>query len=231
MKIKTAICSEIVERIKDQDYYKIVLFGASNTERYMPSVHWGDVLQVGLRTKFGKYCHVINSGISGNNTIRALERFDRDVAAFAPDIVIITFAGNDCNPAKLVSIPDFSANLTKIVANVRALNAIPVLQTYYKINYADDKTGRAESFDCYMDAIRDVAIKHDVFLVDQYKYFDALPHDTLIYKMLLNPLHVNESGNIFMGVNLLYHLGIDPMTVPHNEKLLPAIELYKKIAE
>ena len=232
-KIMTPVCREAVERIESKEYYRIVVFGASNTDRYMPVVHWSDVLETGLYVRYNKKFHMINSGISGNNTRDALQRFDRDVASFAPDIVIITLAGNDCipDPARHVPPEEFAANLERIVAKVRALNAIPILQTYYKVNYADVEPVRGKLFIQYMDIIRETAAKNQVFLVDQYKYFDALPNDIFLYKLMLNSFHVNEYGNMFIGVNLLHHFGIDPLILNHNEKVLPAIKLYNSIAE
>jgi len=38
---------------------------------------------------------VINAGVSGDTTARALQRLERDVLAFSPDIVLITLGGND----------------------------------------------------------------------------------------------------------------------------------------
>ena len=38
---------------------------------------------------------VINAGVSGDTTASALERLERDVLAYSPDIVLITLGGND----------------------------------------------------------------------------------------------------------------------------------------
>ena len=38
---------------------------------------------------------VINAGVSGDTTARALQRLERDVLAYSPDIVLITLGGND----------------------------------------------------------------------------------------------------------------------------------------
>jgi len=38
---------------------------------------------------------VINAGVSGDTTARALQRLERDVLAKSPDIVLITLGGND----------------------------------------------------------------------------------------------------------------------------------------
>ena len=232
-KIKTPVCSEVVERIKSQGYYRIVVFGASNTDRYMVTTHWSDVLEVGLRSYYGKKPHVINSGVSGNNTREGLARFDRDVASFSPDIVIITFAGNDCNPAPAKFVPEdeFRRNLLLMAEKIRALGAIPVFQTYYKMDNAEIEPERATVLMRYLDVVREVAAESGEFLVDQYKYFDALPFVTLRHELLLNAMHVNEYGNTLIGVNLLHHFGADPALIAHNERILPAMKLYDSIAE
>ena len=232
-KISTPLCREVVDRMKERDYFRVVVFGASNTERYMPGIHWSDVLEVGIRSVYGRKFHLINAGVSGNNTREGLARFERDVASFSPDIVIVTFAGNDCNPnpPKYVPEEEFNENMDLIISKIRALGAIPVLQTYYKMHYDRMEAKRAELARRYMILVREAAARNNVFLVDQFKYFNAVPVETLLYKLLLNPMHVNEFGKTFIGVNLLHHFGIDPEGIVHNEPLLPAIGLYNSIAE
>ena len=232
MTMTPEVCREALERFEKSTHFTVVLFGASNTERYMPVLHWGDVLETGLRAKFGRKFHVINSGVCGNNTRDALARFDRDVAAFRPDAVIVTFGGNDCNPKPEKFVPDaeFSANLDEIVVRVRALGAIPVLQTYYKMDFSGMDPVRAKDFLRKMELVRQTAERDNVFLVDQYNLFDRIPEETLRYKLLLNPMHVNEFGNILIGVFLLRHFGIDAGEIKHHEKLTPALELYEKLS-
>lgn len=232
-KIKTPVYDEVRDLIMTSPYFKVLLFGASNTERYMPCIHWSDVLETGLLFTCGRKFHMINSGVSGNNTREALARFERDVAAFSPDIVIITFAGNDCNPDPARNVPkeEFSRNLDTIVEKIRALGGIPILQTYYKNDGEGMDQEVSRSFREYLELIREAALRNKVFLVDQYKYFDRVPPELLRYKLLLNPMHVNEFGNTFIGVNLLHHFGIDPRKIRHHERLLPAIALYENIAE
>jgi len=38
---------------------------------------------------------VINAGVPGDTTARAMQRLERDVLAYAPDIVLVTLGGND----------------------------------------------------------------------------------------------------------------------------------------
>ena len=227
----TAVFSDAVKRFEESNHFIVVGFGASNTERYMPGTHWLDVLEVGLRARFGRKFHVIDSGVSGNNTREALARFDRDVAFFKPDLVIVTFGGNDCNPlpAKRVPEDEFAANMTAIGRKIEALNAIPIFQTYYKMDLEAMEPERAKNFVRNMEIVREVAQVHSWHLVDQYAVFDKLDPSVHRYKMMLNAMHVNEAGNMLIGVELLRHFDIDPYKIQCLEKILPSIRLRESL--
>ncbi len=66
------IFQDAVELFERSSHFRLVALGASNTDRYMPCMHWVDVLEVGLRTRFGRKFQLIDSGVSGNNTREAL---------------------------------------------------------------------------------------------------------------------------------------------------------------
>ena len=227
----TEIFTDIVERFTELDHFRVVVFGASNTERYMPCLHWADVLEVGLRYRFGRKFQLINSGISGNNTREALDRFDQDVAFFKPACVVITFGGNDCNPnpPKWVAFVEFEKNLANIVNKVRELGAIPILQTYYAVEHSEMDPRRADAFDENMLIIRKVARDNNVHLVDQNALFEKAGVSYLRHKLLLNAMHVNELGNMLIGVELLSHLGINIETMGEIDRVLPAIALHKRL--
>ena len=225
------IFADAVECFEKSEHFRIVAFGASNTERYMPGMHWLDVLEVGLRVRFGRKFQMIDSGISGNNTREALARFDRDVAFFQPALVIVTLGGNDCNPdpAKHVPEPEYRANLKEIAKRIKALDAIPVFQTYYKMDLEAMEPERAKNFVRNMEIVREVAQEHSWHLVDQYAVFDKLPGEVHRYKLMINAMHTNEEGNLLMGIELLRHFDVDPLKINHAEKLLPAIRLRESI--
>ncbi|MBQ7176716.1 MAG: hypothetical protein IJS08_04805 [Victivallales bacterium] len=225
--------TDIIEAFDAQPHFRFVVFGASNTERYMPCIHWADVLEVCLRGRFGRKFQMVNAGVSGNNTREALARFDRDVALFKPACVVITFGGNDCNPAPEKNVPydAFEANMTEIVRKVRALDAIPVLQTYYAMDYSEINSIRAETFKKNMDIVRLVAQKENVHLVDQNALFAKAGNIVLRHKLLLNAMHVNQLGNMLIGVELAMHFDCHPEAIVENDALLPAIALHKKLQE
>ena len=225
------IFTDVIERFQTSDHFRVVGFGASNTERYMPCMHWLDVLEVGLRRKFGRKFQIINSGVSGNNTREALERFDRDVAFFQPAAVIVTLGGNDCDqrPEKHVPEPEYSANMVEIADRIRTLGAIPIFQTYYKMDLKAMEPNLARDFVHNMEIVRCLAKKHSWNLVDHYSVFEKLDPLVHRYKLMLNPMHTNEEGNLLMGVELLRHFDIDPETIVHPEKLLAAVRLRKSL--
>ena len=223
--------AKVLLRLQESKQLRTVLFGASNTDRYMPGIHWGDVLHLGLRYKYGKPLWVINSGSNGNNTREALARFDRDVKSFSPDIVIVTLGGNDCDPRpeKFVPLQEYRNNLREIADRIHSVNGIAVFQTYYRMDIAAMEAERASGFLRNMDIIREEAENNNWPLVDQMKLFDQLDEDEFRYKYMLNPMHVNENGNILIGLELLRHLDCNMDKVPHQERLLPVIQHHKEL--
>ena len=231
-KMNVPVCKEAVEKFAAAKNFKVVLFGASNTERYAPFMHWADVLETSLRKKYYRKFHVINSGYSGSNTREARQRFDWMVRDFKPDVVIITFGGNDTinRPERFIEEKEFVENLEFFVKEIRSWGGIPILQTYYKPNLDDIDPVYAKNFVKYMQTVRDIAEKNQVFLVDQYRFFEKLDRNTHLYKLLLNAMHLNEEGNMLMGVILAKHFNLEPEIVPHNEKQQAALKLFNTIA-
>jgi acyl-CoA thioesterase-1 len=68
---------------------------------------------------------VINSGIPGDTTARALQRLERDVLAKSPRIVLITLGGNDLKNG--VDKKTAFRNLQKIVEAIQATGALVVI--------------------------------------------------------------------------------------------------------
>ena len=233
MKVKVVerqIFHDVVERIEQSDHFRLVALGASNTERYMPGMHWLDVLEVGLLSRFGRKFQIINSGVSGNDTRDALSRFERDVAFFQPALVIVTLGGNDCRTdERHVPETEFRENMEEIGSKIEKLNAIPIFQTYYKMDLAAMDPVRAGNFVRNMEIVRELAGQHSWHLVDQYAVFEKLPPDVHRYKLMLNPMHTNEEGNLLIGVELLRHFDVDPLKIDRPEKLLPAVRLRESL--
>lgn len=224
------IFESIVKRLENNEHSRIVVFGASNTERHMPTVHWSDVLEVGLRARFTRKFQIINAGGSGNNTREALARFERDVLFYHPDIVIITFGGNDCNISngKFVPEDEFTGNLTQMVNRLREQGCEVILQTYYKMIAEFMQPQRAAYFVRYMNAVRTLAAELDCCFVDQYALFDRIDRNYRVFNLMRDPMHVNENGNMLIGLNLLRYFDVKFDTLIWNDKLMPMQNLLEK---
>ena len=77
---------------------RVVAFGSSNTELHWHSLghfNWFSWLSSAMREWIGRHITTINSGIGGETSKDLLNRINRDVLSFNPDLVIITIGGND----------------------------------------------------------------------------------------------------------------------------------------
>lgn len=224
----------IVKRFETQEHLRIVVFGASNTERHMPTVHWSDVLEVGLRSRYGRKFQIINAGGSGNNTREALARFERDVLFYQPDIVIVTLGGNDCNLSKAKFVPEteFVENLTTIVETLRKRGAEVILQTYYKMINEFMPPQRAAFFVRYMNAVRKLADSLGCNFIDQYAFFDKIDRNYRVFNLMRDPMHTNENGNMLIGLNVCRYFDVDFDKIGWKDKLIPMQQLLiKTLAE
>ena len=153
---------------------------------------------------------VINAGVGGNNTYRARERFETDVLAHNPDLVIIGFAGNDQavkrdDRKSIVPIGEFRANLLYFLESIRAQGGDVVFFTVtptmperytpweYNIHYIYED-GRV--LDRYCDCIRDLAIEFGCGLVDIHREYDLI---TLDDYMLGDGMHPSDLGRRFIA--------------------------------
>lgn len=74
--------------------YTIVAFGDSTTAPRGNLVVYSTLLQSELFAQ-GQPIRVVNSGVGGNTTEVARDRFERDVLAYQPDLVVVQFGIND----------------------------------------------------------------------------------------------------------------------------------------
>jgi lysophospholipase L1-like esterase len=162
---------------------------------------------------------VINAGVGGNSTTDGLDRFDRDVLAHHPDLVVIQFGINDSavdvwrNPpatSPRVSIETFGANLRRLIERSHQAGARVVLMTtnpirwtpklkelYGKLPYNPD---RPDGFDLpllsrYNAAARRVANEAGVPLVDVHAEFMRGDVDGL----LLDGMHPGDAGHAIVA--------------------------------
>jgi lysophospholipase L1-like esterase len=111
-------------------------------------MHRRNFLQAGLLTATfsfpGKYLPgkiypsgntvLFNAGIGGNNTVDLLKRIDQDCLVHQPDLTILMIGTNDMNSRKHVALPEYEANLRKIVAQLVAANSRVLMMTILPVH-------------------------------------------------------------------------------------------------
>lgn len=98
---------EIGKRILNDEKVSLCFFGDSITEgcfefnddcsdtSFKRDLSYPYKLQELIKNKLNKDVHIINAGKSGNNTIKALRRFNSDVLSRKPDFCLVMFGSND----------------------------------------------------------------------------------------------------------------------------------------
>ncbi|WP_449407260.1 SGNH/GDSL hydrolase family protein [Microbacterium maritypicum] len=154
---------------------------------------------------------VVNSAISGHRITDILDDFDRRVATWTPAVVTLMIGTNDLstNPGDpFVEPAVFTASLREFVARVRALGAIPVLQTPPSID-VPNAPGRDRIAE-FADAVRTAASTDDVILVDQNVRFAELGGGGVPWGLMNDPFHPNAAGHAALALELATVLGIRP---------------------
>jgi acyl-CoA thioesterase-1 len=138
---------------------------------------------------------VINTGISSQTIKLILADFEWRVAKFAPSVVSIMIGTNDCSKSDIPT-DVFETELTRFVAKVRELKAIPILHTPNPVIL--EVAGERKTLPVYVDSIRKVAEKEQTILVDNYLYWTERHKRYMnnVYKQWLNDfLHPNHIGH------------------------------------
>jgi GDSL-like Lipase/Acylhydrolase family len=181
---------------------RVLAFGSSNTERFMPGMHWFDCFELAIKHKYGRIHHCINSGISGETSSDLLNRFETDAAFYQPDMVFITIGGNDANPDKKIDATLFEDNLYKLYHKFNELGCFVIFQTYYSPIAEEAGEARFNSFCHYMNIVREVAAKTDSGLIDHLSQWEGLSRNMPVKhrELMRDAWHVNPLGNLVLGL-------------------------------
>ena len=221
-------CSElkIWSKLERHEFVRVVAFGASNTQRYLPGTHWFDYVHMGFNNRFGGSCgHFINSGISGNTTLDLLNRFEHGLAYYKPDLVIMTIGGNDCNPVKNIDAAQFRSNLIELCNKIKALGSDILIQTYYACDLEMiTPPERADLMVKYMQIVREVAASENLVLNDNdLRWARLRDNDIATFRLLmLNSMHVNDVGNQLIGLDLMRKLQL-PLSENYRAQCAPGL--------
>lgn len=170
-----------------------ITHGAKHTQGYRS---YPEIFEERMRWELARTRDwVINTGISSQTTRTILNDFEWRVTKFSPSVVSIMIGTNDCAKTD-IPVLVFEQNLVEFVEKVRALQSIPILHTPNPIIL--DLASERKTLPDYIPAIRQVAEKHQVLLVDNYQYWEDRHRKRLnhVYRQWLNdPLHPNYKGH------------------------------------
>ncbi|MCC6415574.1 MAG: exo-alpha-sialidase [Opitutaceae bacterium] len=197
----------------------IVLFGDSTTARRPAEVQsvYGDRLKP-LLVAAGIDHTIANRGVPGNDTSHAIARFDCDVLALHPDLVVIQFGLNDAAvdvwrdpPASQprVARADYVANLESMIRRLKERNIAIILMTPNRMYWSPLLLERydrppydganPESFnqlhlDNYAAAVRALAVRENLPLIDiNQTYLDSGNPAQFLLKRCMQ--HPNDAGH------------------------------------
>jgi len=196
----------------------IVAFGDSITAPRKNVFTYSDLIREEFQKKHLDV-KVVNAGVPGNTTAMAKERFEKDVLARDPDLVIIQLGTNDSAvdvwkkpPAteSRVSIKEYEQNLREFIAKLKERKAKIILVTppptrwteklkemYGKPPYdPNDEDGFNIILKKYVQRMRNVAKAEKVVLIDlnkeYYKYHEA--KGQTMDDLFLDGMHPNNKG-------------------------------------
>ncbi|MBP7141911.1 MAG: hypothetical protein KBA71_08375 [Opitutaceae bacterium] len=196
---------------------RIVAFGDSTTAPRASLTVYPALLEKELSARLAVPCQIVNAGIPGNTTAMARQRFEADVLAVRPALVIIQFGINDSAfdvwkspPATTprVTVEDYRRNLRHFVEASRATGAAVILMTPNPLRWTpamQKKYGkppydpaRSDGFNltlvAYVDAMRALAKEMNVPLLDVAKVYAALPCQS-VDALLPDGMHPSQRGH------------------------------------
>ena len=164
---------------------------------------------------------VLNTAITGWRADLILDDFERRVAHWRPDVVTLMIGTNDCTTQWLdpvIEVSAFADSIAEFVRRVRELGAIPVLQTPPTVDllHAPDRARIGE----FAQAIRDVAARDGVVLVDQHAAFTAFAvgtgpgNDGMPWGLLDDAFHPSAAGHALLALGWVDALGFDAPDSP-----------------
>lgn len=216
----------------DEAEFTVVAFGTSTTARRAGVENvYADLLRKEL-PKQGLPARVINQGVPSNRTTDAVARFESDVRAYKPNVVILLFGLNDSAvdvwrgaSEPRVPIETYRKNLTAMVRTLKDDGVKPILVTPQPMHWTEklkdlyagpphhdkspydaaDPLGFNATLVDYVRVVREVAELEEVALVDlhqQFMDYHAV-EDQDLSDLLLDGMHPNDKGHRMIADALL----------------------------
>ena len=201
----------LFESYTEENKARIVAYGSSVVERLILGTHWLDYLELTLMRNVGRIHTCLNCGRYGDTTRDLINRVDRDVIIFEPNITFLKIGGNDTASEVCIGSKEFRNNICYLIDKLQRINSKVVLLTYHIPKEEEYGQDRADKLYEFMEIIREVSKEKEAFLVDSMRHWKRLHDiDPSSHKLLLlDEIHLSELGNLFQGISMSSDLGLN----------------------
>jgi lysophospholipase L1-like esterase len=177
-------------------------------------MHWFDCFDLACRNTYGAVLSCINSGRGGDTTRDLITRIDRDCLFYQPPLVFLTIGGND---AWRLSVSEFRSNLQAIVGSLQSAGSVVALQTYYSVDLVELGDDFATTFLPMMDTVREIGEETGCTVIDHLVRWEPLrlTQYEKYRSLMADAMHVNEIGNIVLGLDIARAFGVSVPTDPY----------------
>jgi acyl-CoA thioesterase I len=138
---------------------------------------------------------VVNSGVPGDTSARAVSRIAEELAEWRPALVIIELGGNDFLQRR--DVADVKNDLATLIASVRDANALPVLVGVPELSVLRAVTGRLKDSPIYAA----LGAEERVLVID-----GALAAVLSDARLRADPIHPNADGYAVMAERIAEEL-------------------------
>lgn len=165
--------------------------------------------------------NMIHAGISGGKAFQGLERVERDVCAYHPDLTVVSFGLNDCGKG-MDKIDEYVSSLSAIFDKLAACGSEIIFLTpnlmadyaSYEVNdylhdlYAQIIEKGKGTFDPYIDAARKLCKEKNVPVCDNTAFWHKLKDSGVdVTRLLANRInHPRPEMNELTAVMLLQQM-------------------------
>lgn len=197
---------------------KIVFFGDSITARW-PSVERVFAQRVPeLLAQQGIVCDAVISGMGSSHSGRledndfakvrhGLERFEAEVLAHDPDIVVIGFGTNDAyidsnipTGDSRISLEKYEANLAYMIRALQERGVKVILRTPCPFAFPEDRMYQDKRLQQYARVVRGLARRYRTGLSDNYKLFKSYGASQDGYmRFFPDGVHPNDEGHALIA--------------------------------
>ena len=166
-----------------------------------------------------------NAGVGGARAWDALQRFDRDVAAYKPKYVTVLLGMNDgqYQPFQQAIFDTYQTDMREVIDRIKQAGAVPILMTptmfdarAARIRNPKDSPGKLELYNSvlayYGQWLRDVATRNGHGFVDMYSPLNNLTLEKRKtesrFTMIKDSVHPDAPGQLVMAYAIIEDLGL-----------------------